>query len=91
MPGAPPYVVWTIGLLFIVLALAIVRSIIWIALATYQDAQGRGAPAVFWLIATLLGGWVTAVIWMLVRERYDEAIPVVGATGLEEPADRRRV
>lgn len=91
MPGAPPYVVWTIGLLFIVLALAIVGSIVWIALGTYQDARGRGAPAVFWLIATLLGGWVTAVIWMLVRDRYDEAITIMGATGQEEPADRRHV
>ena len=88
MPGAPPYVVWTVGLLFIVLILTLVGSIIWIAVSIYQDAHWRGAPAILWLLAALIGGWLTAIAWMVIRDRYEESVPVTAASA-EAPQPNR--
>ena len=69
--GAPQATVWFIGALFILLALGLIAAIVAMAVSIYHDARERGAPALAWCLATLIGGWLTAVVWMVVRDRYD--------------------
>jgi hypothetical protein len=76
IPGAPPYVVWLVGLIFIVLAALIVTSIIAIAVWLYQEACERGKPGWLWLILGLVGGWLTALVWLSMRDNYSD--PAVG-------------
>lgn len=89
IPGAPPYVVWTLGLIFIVLAIAIVVSLVAIAMWIYGDARERGAPALLWLVIAIIGGWLAAIAWMLVRERYgDPADIIMKSAGVSETERR---
>lgn len=70
--GAPPYIVWMLGLIFIVLAIVLIYAVIAIAIGIYQEAQTRKTNAVAWFVAALLGGWLTAIIWLVVRDRYED-------------------
>jgi type VI protein secretion system component VasK len=72
MPGAPQWIVWSLGVIFIVLALALVYSVIAIAFGIYHEAQGRRTWPLFWLVAGLVGGWLTAIIWLVVRDRFPD-------------------
>lgn len=74
IPGAPAYVVWLVGVLFVLLALLLVGSVVWIALFVYRDAQTRRTCALAWLLATLLGGWLAAFVWFVARDRYPDLI-----------------
>lgn len=71
-PGAPQWIVWGLGTIFILLALGLVYSVIAIAFGLYREAQGRRTCPLFWLIAGLLGGWLTALIWLVVRDRFPD-------------------
>ena len=87
--GAPPYVVWLIGLIFIMLALLILVSIVAIGMWMYGEARERGKPAWLWLILGLVGGWITAIIWMVIRDNYqasavDEAMRIRPRAGPDE-------
>jgi 4-amino-4-deoxy-L-arabinose transferase-like glycosyltransferase len=68
IPGAPPYVVWLVGLIFIMLTALILVSIIAIGVWMYGEARERGQPAWLFLILGLLGGWITALIWLAIRD-----------------------
>jgi len=72
LPGAPPYVVWTMGLVLILLALALLAGWVATVVFVYRDAQTRRCCPAAWLAATIVGGWVTAVIWVGVRERFPD-------------------
>ena len=74
MSGAPQYLVWGLGIIFILLALGLVYSVIAIAIGLYHEAQGRRTWPIFWLIAGLLGGWLTAIIWLVVRDRFPDLV-----------------
>jgi len=85
-PGAPQWVVWGLGIIFILLALSLVYSVIAIAIGIYREAQGRRTWPLFWLIAGLLGGWVTAIIWLVVRDRFpDLALLQIEANAASKP------
>ena len=73
-PGAPQWIVWGLGIIFILLALGLVYSVIAIAIGIYHEAQGRRTWPLFWLIAGLLGGWLTAIIWLVVRDRFPDLV-----------------
>lgn len=68
--GAPQWIVWLFGLVAIAIAITVIVILIAIALGIYRDAASRGAPAIPWLIAGIIGGWITGLIWLVVRERY---------------------
>ena len=72
MPGAPQATVWVLGFLFILLLIALLAVIAAMAVSVYDDAKSRGAPALAWCIATIVGGWLTALAWMVFRDRYSE-------------------
>ena len=74
IPGAPPYVVWCMGIGVILLALALVVSIVIMAVSVYRDAQTRRTWPVAWLLIALLGGWLGAMLWFIVRDRYPDLI-----------------
>jgi len=76
IPGAPPYVVWLVGLIFLVLAALILTSIIAIAVWLYHEARERGKPGWLWLILGIVGGWLTALVWLSMRDNYWD--PAVG-------------
>ena len=86
VPGAPPYVVWIIGLGLIVVALLVVGCVVAIALWVRDEARYHGRSPWLWFALGLLGGWVTALVWMVIRDRYDEPIPSL-APGEEEQPD----
>lgn len=73
-PHIAPYVVWICGVIFIGLAVCLVASVIYIALLVYRDAQTRRTWPVFWLVVALLGGWLGALAWFVVRDRYPDLI-----------------
>lgn len=73
-PHIAPYIVWMCGIVFIALALALLASVVYIALFVYRDAQTRRTCPALWLVATLLGGWLTAFVWFIVRDRYPDPI-----------------
>jgi hypothetical protein len=72
--GAPPYVVWCVGLGFILMALALIGSVVYMAIFVYRDAQTRRTWPVMWLVIALIGGWLGAGVWFVVRERYPDLI-----------------
>ena len=74
IPGAPPYVVWCVGFGFILIALALIASIVYMAVFVYRDAQTRRTWPVVWLVIALLGGWLGAGVWFVVRDRYPDLI-----------------
>lgn len=69
MSGAPQWIIWGLGLVFILLACGLVYSVIAIAFSIYREAQERRTWPVAWLIAGLIGGWLTALIWLVVKDR----------------------
>lgn len=71
LPGAPQSLIWVLGVVFLGLAIALVVFVVVMAFNVHQEARNCGAPALLWLLATLLGGWVTVLIWQTVRERYE--------------------
>ncbi len=74
LPGKiPDATIWVVGMVFILLAALIIGMIISLAISIYDDARYRGAPAVWWAVATIIGGWLTMMVWMVVRDRYDES------------------
>jgi len=71
VPGAPPYVVWTIGIGLIIVALLIVGCIVAIALWLRDEARYNGRSPTLWFVLGLIGGWITALVWLVIRERYE--------------------
>ncbi|MBU0606266.1 MAG: hypothetical protein KKI08_00215 [Armatimonadetes bacterium] len=69
MPGAPPHVVWLIGIGLIVMAGLIVAAIVAIALWLRDEARYNGRSPTLWFVLGLIGGWVTAIVWLLIRDR----------------------
>ncbi|MCE5240103.1 hypothetical protein LLH23_16700 [bacterium] len=69
--GAPPYVVWTIGIGLIIVAVLVVACLVSIALWLRDEARYHGRSPWLWFALGLVGGWVTALVWLVVRE-YDE-------------------
>lgn len=70
--GAPAYVVWIMGIVLIALAITLVWSLVAIAIFVYNDARGRRTWPVVWLIAAIIGGWLTLLAWMVLRERFTD-------------------
>lgn len=89
-PHIAPYVVWICGIIFIALALALVASVIYVALLVYRDAQTRRTWPVFWLIVSLLLGWLGALIWFVVRDRYADLILEQIMSQPAQPVDSTR-
>jgi hypothetical protein len=71
LPGAPQPLIWVLGIVFIGFAITLVALVVVMACNIHHEARSCGAPAWLWLLATLLGGWVTMVIWQIVRPRYE--------------------
>jgi len=69
MPGAPPHVVWIIGIGLIVMALLIVSCVVAIALWLRDEARYNGRSPTLWFVLGLIGGWVTTIVWLLIRDR----------------------
>lgn len=75
VPGAPPYVVWLIGIGLIIVALLLVGCIVAIAVWLRDEARYNGRSPTLWFVLGLIGGWVTALVWLVIRERYEIPIP----------------
>lgn len=60
------------GLMLILLALALLVGHVATVLFVYRDAQTRRTCPLFWLIAASLGGWIVAVTWLSLRERFTD-------------------
>jgi uncharacterized membrane protein len=85
VPGAPPYVVWIIGLGLILLAVAVLACVVGIALWLRDEARYHGRSPWLWFVLGLVGGWVTAIAWMVIRDRYDEPIPSLTSAEEAQP------
>lgn len=70
--GAPPYVVWIMGITAIVLAVCVLMVHVAAVMFVYRDAQTRRTSPVLWLVAASIGGWVVALLWMWLREYFDD-------------------
>ncbi|MEN6301337.1 MAG: hypothetical protein ABFD96_01355 [Armatimonadia bacterium] len=68
--GAPPYVVWIMGTMAILLAACILMAHVAAVMFVYRDAQTRRTSPILWLIAASIGGWVVALLWLWLREYF---------------------
>lgn len=70
--GAPPYVVWIMGLMALALAMCLLMAHVAAVMFVYRDAQTRRSWPLVWLVLASVGGWVVAITWLWAREHFED-------------------
>lgn len=68
--GAPPYVVWIMGTMAILLAACLIMAHVAAVMFVYRDAQTRRTSPILWLMLASVGGWVVALVWLWARDYF---------------------